>query len=297
MAQSGQYRAIFIQTPAIQVKRGYAQPVTNTDYYGSPIAQFLLGKGDAIYGEEYRPNYLRLQLGKDASWKRKYQNLPAGYQPLLPFPIYTAVSPLSNVDPRLFPWFEFTPYQIGTVLGSGPDRHGMFVKPLGIGRKFEDGQSSDFAPEQALEFYLGIFSSAMNSSVNETMSMAMTKHQMETAKSWLQWVPGTGYFDVEHRWRFAEVFNPMFGMQEFRPYQYVTTIGLIDAGLAFTAIPPLNDYKGQRRARKPDVIIFIDASADSDNVNILGDVQAWPNGKALRTSRSMLMKMKYHSLK
>jgi len=41
----------------------------------------------------------------------------------------------------------------------------MFVKTWAFGRKFENGISTDFAPEQPLEFYLGIFSSAMNSSL------------------------------------------------------------------------------------------------------------------------------------
>ena len=71
-------------------------------------------------------------------------------------------------------------------------------------------------------------------------------------------------------------------MAQFGNFSQGETIGLIDAGLAFNLpFPPLNDHEGRRPERKPDVVIFIDASADAENVNILGNRQAWPDGAAL----------------
>jgi phospholipase A2 len=178
---------VFSPSAAIQVKETFNQPITNTDYYGSSIARFLLEKTN-IYEQAYKPDYLSLHLGEDARWQGKNQGLSRSCYPHLPFPIYTAVSPLNNVEPRLFPWFEFTPYQVGAVIGSGNDQHGMFVKSWSFGRNFEHGHSADYAPEQALEFYLGVFSSAMNSSAKETLSMAMSRKRIETVKSWLDWM-------------------------------------------------------------------------------------------------------------
>ena len=157
----------------IKVKELLKQPITNTDYYGNAIARYLLGKGNTVYENNYVPDYLTLQLGEQARWQGKNYELPQAYVPHLPFPIYTAVTPLRNVEPSLFPWFEFTPYQIGTVLNAGDNKTGMFVKTWSFGRKFKNGISADYAPEQSLEFFLGIFSSAMNSSLKETLNMIL----------------------------------------------------------------------------------------------------------------------------
>ena len=185
------------------------QPITNTDYYGNAIARYLLGKGNTVYENNYVPDYLTLQLGEQARWQGKNYELPQAYVPHLPFPIYTAVTPLRNVEPSLFPWFEFTPYQIGTALHAGDNKTGMFVKTWSFGRKFKNGISADYAPEQSLEFFLGIFSSAMNSSLKETLNMLISPTKLRAAATYLRSIPGAGYFYPENRWRFSEVLNPM----------------------------------------------------------------------------------------
>jgi len=152
------------------VKSLLKEPITNTDYYGSGIAQNILGRR-GLYDSDYVPGYLSSQLGEAARWQRRNYRIPADYDPRLPFPIYTAVMPLCNTDHEFFPWFEFTPYQIGTVLKIGDHKTGMFVKTWAFGREFKHGRTADNAPEQALEFYLGIFSSAMNSSLREASDM------------------------------------------------------------------------------------------------------------------------------
>jgi len=101
------------------------------------------------------------------------------------------------------------------------------------------------------------------------------------------YLPGTGYFNAAHRWRFAEVLNPMYGIQgrQFADYRQSKNIGLIDAGLSFNLpFPPLNDHNGSRPERKPDVVIFIDASADTDSAGAFNPNanQAWPTGITLK---------------
>jgi len=279
----------------VKIKSLLNEPITNTDYYGCAIAQALLGKGNDIYSKDYVPNYLSEQLGEQARWRKNY-HIPASYDPQLPFPIYTAVMPLCNTKSELFPWFEFTPYQIGTVLKIGDHKTGMFVKTWSFGREFTYGRTADNAPEQALDFYLGVFGSAMNSSLREAVEMvspacpSCIQTGAKVAKCIVDWIPGIGYFNPDYRWRFAEVFNPMYKMQEdeFSHFSVNQKLPLIDAGIAFNLpFPPLNDHGGRRPERKPDVIIFIDASADAADVNDADIystkmIQAWPDGRALR---------------
>ncbi len=279
----------------LKVKSLFNQPITNTDYYGCGIAKYVMGR-EGLYSNDYVPNYLSYQLGEAARWHRKNYRIPADYVPLLPFPIYTAVMPLCNNPTEHFPWFEFTPYEIGTVLRIGRNKAGMFVKTWSFGREFSRGRTADNAPEQALEFYLGVFSSAMNSSLREAAAMiapmcpTVILKGAQGLKYVASWIPGTGYFNPEYRWRFAEVLNPMYEMTEdaYSHFSSAKNLPLIDAGIAFNLpFPPLNDHDGRRPLRKPDVIIFIDASADAANVNDADIyenkmVQAWPNGKALQ---------------
>lgn len=85
---------------AVKLKKLLHQPVTNTDYYGASIARYLNGRGNDVYENTYMPDYLTLQLGRQAQWQRKNFELPQAYMPLLPFPIYTAVTPLYNTESR-----------------------------------------------------------------------------------------------------------------------------------------------------------------------------------------------------
>ncbi len=277
----------------IAMKDLLLQPVTSTDYYGNGIAHDLLGKGDAVHGKGYSPNYLSCQLGRQACWNHKNMNLPPDYKPLLPFPIYTAAMVRPECRPCLYPWFEFTPYQIGTILESGMRRTGMFVKTWAFGRKFDKGRSTDYAPEQPLEYYLGIFSSAMNANIKEAAAMGLSKEQFKSLCTTLDNIPLLRFININERITVAKVFNPMYQISAdacphqfedhslFKNYREDQTIGLLDAGLAFNLpFPPLNDYGMQRPERKPDVIIFIDSSADDLHKD--ETVQAWPNGDALR---------------
>jgi hypothetical protein len=277
----------------IKVKKLFGQPISDTDYYGTSIGRYLLGFDDGVYKDGFIPKYLSQQLGEGAVWTKKNSPLAANYNPVLPFPIYTAVQDESErTTAQNYHWFEFTPYQIGTVLEKNGHQAGMFVKTWAFGRRFLNGHSVDYAPEQSLDFYLGIFSSAMNANIHDTASMVPGLQKIGSiAKS----LPLTGFLDTQHRFTTAKVLNPMYGMKEQYDEEYIKSpeIGLIDAGLSFNLpYPPLNDYAGKRPERKPDVIIFIDASADAADVNIDSTLnpplrwehnkQAWPTGNELR---------------
>lgn len=274
IVRSGFHKAGLCEPTSIKVKKQLGQPVTCTDYYGYAIGRYLMGKEEQVMHDNYVPDHLSEQLGAQASWKEKDMNLPADYPAHLPFPIYTAIVPKNDTNKLKYTWLEFTPYQIGTVIGTGDDSAGMFVKTWAFGRKFKNGISIDHAPEQALEFYLGVFGSAMNSTAEDAANMA--------CKGAGERIPTC----IQHKFiAKADVFNPMYGMQDprFEEYSKRETIGLADAGNAFNLpFPPLDDCAGKRPERKPDVIIFIDASADIVPSNIQEHgIQAYPNGDAL----------------
>lgn len=251
-----------------KAKQAVGQPTPNTDHYADAIALLNGHAGDtALF--RYRPDYLSHHLGQGATWQYKDMRIAEDYVALLPFPVYTAIMHTGATKKHL-PWFEFTPYQVGTVIEDRDKKIGMFVKTFAFGRRFENGRSLDYAPEQPLEFFLGVCGSAMNCRVEDAAPEAICKHLSE---------------DFKHReFGKADVLNPMYHDQRFGTFASNQVIGLADAGVGASNLPypVLNDFNKQRAERKPDIVIFIDASADSAPTENPECSQTWANGTALK---------------
>ncbi|KAJ1985552.1 hypothetical protein H4R33_003960 [Dimargaris cristalligena] len=65
------------------------------------------------------------------------------------------VSALGLSKTHKYQWFEFTPYEMGTIDGGG-----VWIPAWGFGRPFRDGRSLRNLPEPSAGLYLGMFGSA-----------------------------------------------------------------------------------------------------------------------------------------
>jgi len=85
-------------------------------------------------------------------------------------PIYTSVEPKGNMH---YEWYEFTPYEIGA------NYLNAYIPSWAFGRQFKNGMSSSFSTvisneypaEQSLSSLLGIFGSAFEVDLQETISI------------------------------------------------------------------------------------------------------------------------------
>jgi phospholipase A2 len=150
-----------------------------------------------------------------------------------PLPIYTAVT----TDARSRDWFEFTPFEIGSI------NRNVYIPSWSFGRYFISGVSQDFAPEQSLGYLLGIFGSAMGAQFKDVAEGAGLK----------------GFTAAEWSLTSGQVPNFLFGLKDV-PGNTTDTLELVDAGADFNLpYPPVSGLNPDRRA---DIIIFVDASGE-----------------------------------
>lgn len=181
-----------------------------------------------------------------------------------PFPIYTAVEPISSFK---YNWFEFTPFEIGNISAN------TYVPSWGFGRKFSNTKSIENSPELPLDFYLGIFGSAF------TVSPEELEDKLNLKKKIVQYLQGKFKIDQEildkvidlkplfnelenknipanqalsKRFIPGQVYNPNFGVHGDTKKDII----LVDAGIDFNLpLPPL-----LRSERNIDIIFVLDAS-------------------------------------
>ncbi|MBT4856024.1 hypothetical protein HOM50_03915 [bacterium] len=164
---------------------------------------------------------------------------------IYPFPLYSSIMPMGNGK---FEWFEVSPYEVWSEFLQ------MAIPTWSFGRKFQNGLSQDFAPEQSLGFYLGIFGSAFELDLTDFMHHMGRFVKDPVLKGLVKILMKTSMKDM--RLSPAELYNYSYGMRE----SILTgqkRITLIDAGIDFNLpIPPL-----LRKGRDIDVIIILDSSA------------------------------------
>ncbi|KAI8459441.1 acyl transferase/acyl hydrolase/lysophospholipase [Phakopsora pachyrhizi] len=159
-------------------------------------------------------------------------------------------------------WYELTPYEVGS------EDVGAFIPTWALGRVFEDGKDIKRSPELSLSILNGIFASAFT---------ATLAHYYNEVKNGLGGLP---FFSVVENYvsRFetdlaalhpfppAELPNFLYGLRgSLKPALPASivegkTLGLLDAGAELN-IPYVPLYR-----RECDVIISLDASADSQDV-------------------------------
>lgn len=220
-------------------KLAFGQSVTTIDLFGALLANRLFDG----FGEDRQMLYLSQQAARvqDGSW---------------PYPIYTATDGSEKVVQDAH-WYEFTPHEVGCSM------FGIYVPTWAYGREFYGGGSLDFAPEQTLGFILGTCGSAFAlhlgfvwDALVENLSNVVLKQLMEQYV--IESLKGKRIF-------WAEVNNYMKGIPNI-PNAYARlerrdTLKLVDAGLTFNL--PYPPVSGERAERKADVLIMLDASADT----------------------------------
>lgn len=231
------------------IKTVFNQELTLVDLYSGLLANALLKP----FGDERQ----RISLSEQAS-------KIAGGQ--LPFPLYTAVR---AEDREKQDWYEFSPYEIGASW------LGMYVPTWAYGRRFDNGVSIDFAPEQSFGFQMGTFGSAFGANIDQIMTQ-MTQHDpldppLDTIVNAM--IDRIG----QERITRARVFNftaNMGGIMSDAPQ-----MKLVDAGVAFNLpYPPIS---GERPERKADIIIFLDASGGTIGDD-LRKVEQYARSKGLK---------------
>jgi phospholipase A2 len=216
---------------AFSTKRAYDEPVTLVDLWGSLLANvFFSDKGDDRQMVHMSDQVQRIADGK---W---------------PMPIYTAIR--AEWAAEKDSWYEFTPFEIGATWLN------VWVPSWAFGRKFVNGSSTDDAPEQSFGFLLGIFGSAFAAryeQIYETMKSGLPdfmKNIIELAVS---------DKTAEQRFSRGEVFNFSVGLNQ-SPLREQKMLGFVDAGSWPGFNLPYQAISGERRARKADIIIILDAS-------------------------------------
>lgn len=172
----------------------------------------------------------------------------------LPLPIYTAIQCYQSP----YEWMEINPFEVGSSFLKA------YIPTWAYGRKFKNGVSVDFAPEQTLGYFLGVFGSAFEVNLKDIVSKCASNlsylgHQLpsflaKALKKTLDIIIGT--FLGEMRLFPSMLLNFTFQCDQ-SPIKDQTTIGLVDAGIDFNLpITPL-----LRTTRNVDLIIVYDVSS------------------------------------
>jgi len=224
--------------PMIEIfltKYAYGQHIGLVDLYGALLSNTLFPE----LGSNRQMAYLYQQAEriKNGDWV---------------FPIYTAVDARKEVYKNP-PWFEFTPYEIGS------SEYKAYVPTWAYGRKFENGKSVDKAPPQTVGFNFGTYGSAFGVHVQVAWKEIAENIKNPVLRSIIDAIVQQQIEPIAgKRLVWAEVFNFMKGI----PNQLLSglnRIKLADAGLDFNL--PYPSVSGERPERKPDILIFLDASA------------------------------------
>lgn len=172
-----------------------------------------------------------------------------------PMPIYTAI----QANLKHYEWMEFSPFETGSSFLKS------YIPTWAYGRTFENGVSNNYAPEQTLGYFLGIFGSAFEVSLRDIVRMSASNlsyygHQLphflaQSLKKLLNLILDS--FLGEMR-LFPSILSNFTFNYINSPIIDQPHIALVDAGIDFNLpLPPL-----LRAARAMDIIVIYDASAD-----------------------------------
>ncbi len=213
-------------------KLASSQSLTTVDLFGAFLANHLL---HGHFGNDCQYVHLSDQC----------DYIKDGH---MPFPIYTAIDGRMSVALSNPAWYEFTPFEIGSA------EYGVYVPSWALGRKFDKGQSINYAPEQSLGFLFGIFGSAFCAHVGLAWDRILKDITPSFMKSVIEsFLIKTKIAQLRFSW--ARVRNFMFGIKDNELAQ-AKKLKLIDAGIDCNL--PYLPVSGQRSERASDIIIFFD---------------------------------------
>lgn len=205
----------------------YNQNISLVDVWGALIAKALLSD----LGEKRQSCLL--------SQQRK--QVDTGEYPI---PLYTAIALLDGQ----YEWIEMSPYEIGLI------SHRAFVPTWSFGRRFYGGVSQDFAPEQTLGFFMGVFGSAFT--ISEGEFIEDYKNHLPLSLFYMLKLLNT-YTSFQYtRVSPALINNPVYGIESLKGNEQKEFF-CFDAG--FDCNLPLIPLL--RPERQIDIIIICDATA------------------------------------
>lgn len=225
------------------------QEITLIDIYGFLLSNILLSE----FGEK------KYSMGMSQS-SALFKN---GKYPL---PIGTAVEALEEYE-----WFEFTPFEIGSSYFNA------YIPTWSFGRKFVNGKSVGFAPEQSLGFIMGIFCSAFSADIEEIAKTIKT--YIDKNNNFLKFtnniISESNFGDI--RFVPAKVNNFTYGMFDSQ-MQNVEQLTLVDGGHDFNLpIAPL-----LRPERNIDIIFIGDYGFMSNYKETMKNAEKYVAKKGLK---------------
>ncbi len=223
---------------ALLIKFAFDQPITAVDLYGGLLGNKLF----RMCGTNMQHVYFASDIApKSPSLVTQIEDAN------VPFPVYTAR--LANDD---FPeeWFELTPYEVGSRW------LGAYVPTWACGRRFFKGASIDFAVEQPLSFYMGIFGSSFSADFQEMYENLLQSSVSASIRSVLDALFSTELGTI--RLTYGKINNFAAGINN-SPLKSEKYIGLMDAGMTF-GTPYFATYRKQPHDAAPDIIIAFDYS-------------------------------------
>lgn len=216
---------------AIAVKKIYTQARTLVDPYSDLLANRLL----ACMGDARQMIYLSDQAKK----------IESGAYPYI---IYTAIDGREEyIDGQT--WFEFTPHTIGDYTNN------IHIPTWAYGREFNDGESTNDAPEKPLGYIMGTCGSAFAANIHTILKKVVKNEDLQKKFDLSLELQGKRLIPF-----WAEVPNYMYNMNlendETLPIK--DHLKFVDAGLDMNLpYPPIS---GICKERTPDILIFLDAS-------------------------------------
>ncbi len=186
-----------------------------------------------------------------------------------PLPIYTAVTP----DVYPYQWFECTPYEMGSSYAK------TYIPTHAYGRSFENGVSTEKAPELSLAYMMGVFGSAYDANVRDLINSysASIFADVDALPSFMQPAITAMLHDIKvnhaaNTVRIAPSNEKNFSYKFVAsPLKDKTHLTLMDGGLSCNLpFPPL-----LRPARAVDIIIVYDATEGNQNFDTLRQTQEY----------------------
>lgn len=210
------------------------QKITLVDPYGNLLANRLL---------EFLGDDRQITTLSDQAQKIKFGTYP--------YPIYTAIDGREKIVTGQT-WYEFTPHTIG-------DRtNNIHVPTWAYGKKFKKGQPTSSAPEKSLGYCMGTWGSAFAANIYEILKDVI--HYKPILEEILEILPDSIEGDRILPF-YADVRNYMYQMDNLQDtsLSQEKNLMLVDAGLEINL--PYPPVSGICPERKPDILIFLDASA------------------------------------
>jgi hypothetical protein len=246
------------------------QPITPADIFGALLANILFREK----GDQRHMVFLSEQQKQLAHGQR-------------PLPIYTAIELNKHVTKKVWRWYEYTPFEIGT------QEWGLYVPSWGYGRMFHAGVSIDYAPAQSMGLLFGTFLSALGADAEKIVEVVGQKidPKYQPLIPLLKKLAQTGFGDTQYQqlakkqiipFSYAKIRNPFLGMNPLKDIKLITDsfLELVDAGIDFGF--PMPPVSGIRPDRSADIIVLLDGSDTVKTVNELQKLEAYARTHGLK---------------